>query len=82
MAPPIMNSSSLWASSRVQLEGLYLSDWTGGVTTRTATTLGFAEDANVHKVLTVILLSPLSSSPKPLLAAFSARPRAQRYFDQ
>lgn len=54
--PPILNSSSLWASSRAQLEKLYLSDWTGGVTTRTATIDGFVED-DAHKVLTTILFS-------------------------
>ncbi|KAF8531045.1 FMN-linked oxidoreductase [Gautieria morchelliformis] len=47
--PPILNSSSMWASSRLQLEELYMSDWTGAVTTRTATILGFVEDARVHK---------------------------------
>ena len=58
--PPILNSSCLWASTRVQLDALYMSDWTGGVTTRTATTLGFVEDTAVHKVLTTIFVFSLT----------------------
>ncbi|KAF8588462.1 FMN-linked oxidoreductase [Ramaria rubella] len=66
--PPIFNSSSLWASSYMQLEALYRSDYTGAVTTRTATLLGFVEDAT-HKHALMQRNTSINSygySPHPL----------------
>jgi dihydroorotate dehydrogenase (fumarate) len=48
--PPLINSASPWASSFEDLQALYDSPFTGGVTTRTATMEGFDEDPNVHRV--------------------------------
>ena len=45
VSPPLINSSCAWASELHELEELYKSAYTGAVTTRTATLLGFAEDA-------------------------------------
>lgn len=67
--PPVLNSSSYWASSRLQLEELYACVWTGAVTTRTATALGFAEDPNIHKHALLQGNSSINSygySPLPL----------------
>ncbi|KAF8525225.1 hypothetical protein BU17DRAFT_42136 [Hysterangium stoloniferum] len=67
--PPVLNSSSYWASSRLQLEELYACVWTGGVTTRTATLLGFAEDSSTHKHALMQGNSSINSygySPLPL----------------
>jgi hypothetical protein len=43
VSPPLMNSSSPWASERDQLQELFDSPYTGAVTTRTATLTGFRE---------------------------------------
>jgi dihydroorotate dehydrogenase (fumarate) len=51
ISPPIVNSSCAWSSDFQQLEGLYDSPYTGGVTTRTATACGFKED-DEHTVKT------------------------------
>jgi hypothetical protein len=48
--PPLINSASPWASSLEDLQALYDSHFTGGITTRTATADGFAEDPNIHRV--------------------------------
>jgi len=45
VSPPLINSSCAWASELHELEDLYKSAYTGAVTTRTATLLGFAEDS-------------------------------------
>jgi hypothetical protein len=45
VSPPLINSSCAWASELHELEDLYNSAYTGAVTTRTATLLGFAEDS-------------------------------------
>lgn len=50
--PPLMNSSSPWASSLRDIEELYDCPFTGGVTTRTATLNGFQEDPAIHQVNT------------------------------
>lgn len=47
--PPLINSSCPWASDLDQLRELYNCRWTGAVTTRTATLVGFNEDES-HKV--------------------------------
>lgn len=51
ISPPIVNSSCAWSSDFQQLEGLYNSPYTGGVTTRTATVGGFKE-GDEHTVKT------------------------------
>ncbi len=43
ISPPLMNSSSPGASEQNQLQELFDSPHTGGVTTRTATLTGFKE---------------------------------------
>ena len=50
LSPPLINSSSPWASDLDQLKELYDAPSTGGVTTRTATLGGFDEDSAVHNV--------------------------------
>lgn len=46
VSPPLLNSSCAWASELELLLDLYRSPYTGGVTIRTATRDGFAEDAS------------------------------------
>ncbi|KAI5120234.1 hypothetical protein M0805_000048 [Coniferiporia weirii] len=48
--PALINSSCAWASGKGQLQELYNSEFTGAVTTRTATLEGFAEDSGMHTV--------------------------------
>ncbi len=50
ISPPLMNSSSAWASGQEQLQSLYNCQYTGAVTTRTATLQGFQEDLSIHTV--------------------------------
>lgn len=50
ISPPLINSSSPWASSRAHLDALYDSPHTGAVTTRTSTITGFSEDNAIHTV--------------------------------
>jgi dihydroorotate dehydrogenase (fumarate) len=49
ISPPLINGSCAWASELHELEALYNCPFTGAVTTRTATLLGFTEDS-VHTV--------------------------------
>ncbi|EJD04414.1 FMN-linked oxidoreductase [Fomitiporia mediterranea MF3/22] len=44
ISPTLMNSSSVWASEEKQLKELYECQYTGAVTTRTATLKGFPEN--------------------------------------
>lgn len=60
ISPPLMNSSSPWASEQKQLQELFDSPFTGAVTTRTATLTGFTETSE-H---TVCLLSSAFSLRK------------------
>ena len=60
VSPPLMNSSSPWASEQNQLQELFDSPHTGAVTTRTATLTGFGETSE-HTVCP-LCLSPLRSS--------------------
>lgn len=46
--PPIMNSSSPWASEASQILDLYRCDSTGAVVTRTSMPNGFPENKSVH----------------------------------
>ncbi|KAH8120681.1 FMN-linked oxidoreductase [Phellopilus nigrolimitatus] len=50
ISPPLVNSSCAWASDDKQLRELYESEFTGAVTTRTATLNGFTEDPTIHTV--------------------------------
>ncbi|KAH8925134.1 FMN-linked oxidoreductase [Atractiella rhizophila] len=50
MALPLLNSSSPWATTQSDLRGLYESEYTSAVTTRTSLLHGFAHDDNVHKM--------------------------------
>jgi hypothetical protein len=46
ISPPLLNSSCAWSSDLCQLRELYMSTYTGAITTRTATVDGFQEDVN------------------------------------
>jgi hypothetical protein len=58
ISPPVVNSSSPWASDLNDLRQIYASNSTGAVTTRTATLEGFKEDPHTHQV-TIIFLDQL-----------------------
>ncbi|KDQ21418.1 hypothetical protein BOTBODRAFT_202232 [Botryobasidium botryosum FD-172 SS1] len=68
--PPLMNSSSPWASSHEDLSNLYECPFTGAVTTRTATLSGFQEDAAIHQVAfhseSATSINSYGYSPHPL----------------
>ncbi|KAH9486698.1 putative dihydroorotate dehydrogenase A (fumarate) [Psilocybe cubensis] len=67
--PPLLNSSCAWSSNLQQLTELYESPYTGAVTTRTATLLGFKEDNNHTVAFHVEALTTINSygySPHPL----------------
>ncbi|CAE6359617.1 unnamed protein product [Rhizoctonia solani] len=67
---PLLNSSCPWASSLRDLKELYASPFTGGVTTRTATLKGFADDPSIHQVAfsstSTTSLNSYGYSPFPL----------------
>lgn len=48
--PPLLNSSCAWASEETQLRDLFDCEFTGAITTRTATLTGFKENSAVHTV--------------------------------
>lgn len=58
--PPLLNASSPWATDLEQLTALYLSPYTGAVTTRTSLLEGFNHDPNIHQH---IFFSAGSSDP-------------------
>ncbi|KAL5518543.1 URA1 [Sanghuangporus vaninii] len=69
--PALMNSSCPWASEEKQLRELYACEYTGAVTTRTATLNGFAENhPAVHTVAfsaeSVSSVNSYGYSPHPL----------------
>ncbi|PPQ67421.1 hypothetical protein CVT25_006000 [Psilocybe cyanescens] len=67
--PPLLNSSCAWSSSLQQLVDLYNSPYTGAITTRTATLLGFKEDDNHTVAFHAEMLTTINSygySPHPL----------------
>jgi len=69
ISPPLMNSSSPWASERNQLQELFDCPYTGAVTTRTATLTGFSETSEHTVALTNETISSVNSygySPHPL----------------
>jgi len=71
ISPPLMNSSSPWASERNQLRELFDCRHTGAVTTRTATLTGFRETSEHTVALTNESISSVNSygySPHPLSA--------------
>lgn len=47
--PPLLNSSSPWATTVEQIQELYDSDYTGAVTTRTSLLEGFHHDPDIHQ---------------------------------
>lgn len=47
--PPLLNSSSPWATDLDQLRALYASPYTGAVTTRTSLLEGFNHDDTIHQ---------------------------------
>lgn len=47
--PPLLNSSSPWATDLDQLRALYASPYTGAVTTRTSLLEGFNHDDRIHQ---------------------------------
>lgn len=47
--PPLLNASSPWATDLEQLTALYLSPYTGAVTTRTSLLEGFNHDPDIHQ---------------------------------
>lgn len=57
ISPPLINSSCAWASDGKQLQELYSCEYTGAVTTRTATLNGFAENPGIHTVGTLNRIS-------------------------
>ncbi|CAE7229987.1 unnamed protein product [Rhizoctonia solani] len=67
---PLLNSSCPWASGIQELKELYASPFTGGVTTRTATTKGFPDDPSIHQVAfsssSTTSLNSYGYSPFPL----------------
>ncbi|QRV76642.1 dihydroorotate dehydrogenase [Ceratobasidium sp. AG-Ba] len=67
---PVLNSSCPWASDLNDLKTLYASQFTGGVTTRTATLKGFPDDPKIHQVAfasdTTTTLNSYGYSPYPL----------------
>jgi dihydroorotate dehydrogenase (fumarate) len=49
ISPPLVNSANPWATTLEQLKELYLSPFTGAITTRTCTLNGFAHDDDIHQ---------------------------------
>jgi dihydroorotate dehydrogenase (fumarate) len=49
ISPPLVNSANPWATTIEQLKELYLSPFTGAITTRTCTLNGFAHDDTIHQ---------------------------------
>lgn len=47
--PPLLNSSSPWATTVEDLQELYACEFTGAVTTRTSLLEGFNHDDNIHQ---------------------------------
>lgn len=58
--PPLLNSSSPWATTKSDLLELYNSPFTGAVTTRTSLSSGFPHNPNIHQ--RVIFDSPTATS--------------------
>ncbi|EJU01783.1 FMN-linked oxidoreductase [Dacryopinax primogenitus] len=65
---PVMNSACPWATDEKDLNALYNSPYTGGVTTRTATEYGFKEDTTIHQhaFTPIASLNNYGYSPYPL----------------
>ncbi|KIL70593.1 hypothetical protein M378DRAFT_66857 [Amanita muscaria Koide BX008] len=69
ISPPFINSSCAWSSDYHQLKDLYDCEYTGAVTTRTATLNGFKEDETHTVRFTTSTISTINSygySPYPL----------------
>ena len=49
LKPPILNSSSLWASTKEELTDLYNCPHTGAITVRTSLLKGFNHDDSIHQ---------------------------------
>src|ERR1700761_7488167 len=49
ISPPLVNSANPWATTLEQLKELYLSPFTGAITTRTCTLNGFAHNDDIHQ---------------------------------
>lgn len=64
ISPPLINTSCAWASELHELEDLFNSPHTGGVTTRTATLTGFAEDSSHTVGPAIMYLSPIASDTR------------------
>ena len=47
--PPLLNSSNRWATTKEELEALYLCPHTGAITTRTSLQRGFDHDDTIHQ---------------------------------
>lgn len=47
--PPLLNSANPWATTLEDLEKIYLSEYTGAVTTRTTLLDGFKHDDSIHQ---------------------------------
>ncbi|CAA7260016.1 unnamed protein product [Cyclocybe aegerita] len=69
ISPPLLNSSCAWSSDLKQLTELYESEYTGAITTRTATLKGFEEDEKHTVAFTTSGTTTINSygySPHPL----------------
>jgi dihydroorotate dehydrogenase (fumarate) len=71
ISPPLMNSSSPWASERDQLQEIFDSPYTGAVTTRTATLTGFRETSEHTVGLFVSISGAQTDTPWRLLLRMS-----------
>jgi len=70
ITPPLLNSSCAWSSDLRQLRELYMSTYTGAITTRTATVDGFQENANHTVAFSTESITTINSygySPHPLM---------------
>ncbi|KAJ6627014.1 hypothetical protein B0H10DRAFT_1780574 [Mycena sp. CBHHK59/15] len=61
ISPPLINASCAWTSDINQLQALFDSPYTGAVTTRTSTLVGFAEDESHTVAFASSTISTLNS---------------------
>lgn len=71
--PPLLNSSSPWATTVEDIQALYDCEYTGAVTTRTTLLEGFNHDPEIHQHV-FFPAGSSSSSPTPLTAPAEKSP--------
>ncbi|RPA99577.1 FMN-linked oxidoreductase [Choiromyces venosus 120613-1] len=71
--PPLFNSSSPWATTKIDLQDLYNSPFTGAVTTRTSLPAGFPHNPSIHQ-------HTLFDSPTTSLNTYGYSPHPLKFY--